>query len=262
MTAVAPNIMARKIGIVARDYNVRFQNGHRDFSHALPDVLKLLDDTGCDTVLFSLYSIIPRPDYNLREHLLGLHNIRMVCVEEFQDKPRSRKPGKYVVYHRETDEWQEYSFKQAFGRVNWQGEMSMVSRFAQRQVPRRIIGNCCILICGEANAVKYDKTGTKSIIDPCGVLDAIPAAVNLILSPWHDKTSRFELARKKQFLSMEGRTVVSVWNKGKITKTGQARDGQEPAWAVFNNGNPVPVRPIENGFGVDIGVLDVAELAE
>ena len=60
MAAVAPNIIARKIGIVARDYNVRFQNGYRDFSCALPDVLKLLDDHGCDTVLFSLYSIVPR----------------------------------------------------------------------------------------------------------------------------------------------------------------------------------------------------------
>ena len=77
MNATAPNITVRKLGIVARDYNIRFDNGYRDFSHILPETLKFLDDNGCDAVLFSLYSLVPRPGYDPRQAFHGLQNIQM-----------------------------------------------------------------------------------------------------------------------------------------------------------------------------------------
>lgn len=49
----------RKNGIVARYYNVTFPNGYRDFSHALLEVLRLLDNQGCELVFFPRIALSP-----------------------------------------------------------------------------------------------------------------------------------------------------------------------------------------------------------
>jgi len=46
-----PRINVAKIGIVSRDYRHKYENGFRDFSEAFNEILKRLDDAGCDTVL-------------------------------------------------------------------------------------------------------------------------------------------------------------------------------------------------------------------
>lgn len=247
----------RKVGIVARDYNVRFPNGYRDFSHALPDILALLDKKGCDTALFSLYSIIPRKDYDILPTLTQYANLKMVCVEEFRDCRTGRKAGHYVVYCKAPDGWEEWRFLQAFGRVNWQSQCAEIETFAQKRIPTRVFGSCCVLVCGETNGVKYDRSGSKKVHDPCGVRNAIPPHVHVILNPVHDRMSRFEMVMKRRFLSEGGRWVVSVWNRGKLDKHGRTRDGASPPWTVFYDGEAVHIRKITNGLGVDIGYLDV-----
>ena len=87
-----PDINIRKLGIVSRDYNVRFPNGYRYFSHVWHDVLTLLDDNGCDAVLFSLYTLEPRPDFDPYAAFKSLSFVKLVCIEEFKDRPRGRKP--------------------------------------------------------------------------------------------------------------------------------------------------------------------------
>ena len=111
-----PRLDIGKIGIVTRDYRMRFPNGYRDFSHSFSEVAKRLDDEGCDTVLFSLFSIIPRKGYDCCSVLNGLKNIRTILFEEFQDRS-TRKPGRYVIYYRTTQGWKEYEFCQVFGTV-------------------------------------------------------------------------------------------------------------------------------------------------
>ena len=256
--AISPlfDITVRRVGIVARDYNVRFPNGYRDFSHSLPDVLTLLDEKGCDTALFSLYSIIPRQGYDLLPTLPNFANLKMIGVEEFKDGRRGRKAGDYVVYYRAPDGWEEYRFKQAFGRVNWQAQRGYLENFAQKRIPERVFGSCCILVCGETNGVKYDKIGNKNICDPCGVRAAIPPHVEVILNPVHDKMSRFEMIMKRRFLSEGGRYVISVWNKGKRDCNGRCKDGFGLPWTVFQNGAAVPVERLPNDLGVEIGILN------
>lgn len=57
--SMPPRLSVKEIGLVSRDYNK-----HRDFSAAYPEILESLDREGCDTVLFSLFSIIRRKSFD------------------------------------------------------------------------------------------------------------------------------------------------------------------------------------------------------
>lgn len=249
-----PSLNIRKVGIVTRDYRTAFTNGYRDFSHALPQVIKKLDDEGCDTVLFSLFSIVPRERYNVLDTLESLNNVNAVLLEEFQDGEK-REAGRYVIYHRTPSGWEEYEFCQVFGTITGTLQQK-IDDFVQNEIPKRILGNGCILLCGETNGVKYSK-GDKKIHDTFGLRKAIPQNVNVVLNPIHDRMTRFEMKLKRKFLSKNNRWVISVWNKGKEDKNGKTKDGNGHAWTVFHNGNEVEVPRISNEFGVEIGVLNV-----
>lgn len=246
-----PTLDVKRIGIVSRDYRVKFENGYRDFSYSLPGVLKLLDNNGCDTIIFSLYSIIPREGYKPHVTFSGLKNVKVILLEEFVDKEEGRENRRYVVYHRSSSCWEEYEFSQKFGTLS-----GMPQDFVRDEIPKRILGNCCILLCGETNGVKYSKS-TKRIHDTFGVRNAIPENVKVVLNPIHDRMTRFEMKLKRQFLSENKRWAISVWNKGKENKNGKTRDGNRPAWTIFYDGIELGIQMIQNDFGVDIGILDI-----
>ena len=253
----SPDIVVSKIGLVTRDYNVTFDNGYRDFSHALPEVLQLLDDAGCDLVLFSLYSLIPRPDFDSTAAFTDLKHIKLICVEQFRDNKRGRRPDKYMVYYKTADGWQPYRLRQRFSRVNRKADREAVQKLVADELPRRILGNCCLLICGETNGVKYDRAA-KAVRDVYGLRAAIPPFVSIILNPVHDRMTRFEMNLKRRFLSGGGRWVLSIWNKGKLDPHGRTHDGTGPAYTVFHNGELKFTPRIKNDFGVEIGVVNVA----
>lgn len=258
--AQTPNITVRKLGIVARDYNVRFENGHRDFSHVWPDVLALLDKEGCDAVLFSLYTLEPRPDFDPYTAFKSLNAVRLVCVEEFADRPRGRKPGACVAYLKDGADWRAHRVKQVFGRVNTPAAVEEAQKFAKKRLPERILGNCALIICGEVNSARYAKLGDKQIHDLFGVRAALPPTVNIILNAGHDITRRFELPRKRRFFSEGGRLVVTVWNKGKAGADGIPRRDSTAPWSAYFDGRPVTVTQVANDLGVDIGIVDIDRL--
>lgn len=254
------DIKVSKIGMVTRDYNVVFPNGYRDFSHVLPAVLQLLDEAGCDLVLFSLYSLIPRPGYDPRTAFAGLKNIKLICVEQFRDGKRGRKAGKVVVYYKTESGWRPYRVRQLFGQINRQSHRDAARRLAEDELPRRVFGNCCLIVCGESNGVKYSRED-KLIHDTYGLRAAIPSTVKIILNPVHDRMSRFEMMRKRQFLSAKGRWVISAWNRGKLNEQGRTRDGSAPAWTVFHDGKLVLIPRLENNLDVDVGVIDISKIS-
>jgi hypothetical protein len=251
-TITAPNINITKLGIVSRDYRHTYENGYRDFGHVLPDVLNMLDDQGCDAVLFSLFSIVKRESYDTMINLNGLENIRAVFLEEFQDgEPRER--GRYVVYHRTKQGWREYEFYQTFATITGMSRAAIAS-FVEDEVLKRILGNCFVLLCGETNGVKYSPD-EKTVKDTFGLRAAIPEQASIILNPIHDRMTRFEMKLKKKFLSENHRWVISVWNKGKEDKNGKVKDGSSPAWTVFHNGKEMAIDTIENKHGLEVGIL-------
>ena len=249
-----PSLKVRKVGIVTRDYRTKFSNGYRDFSHTLSQVLRLLDDDGCDTVLFSLFSIIPRKGYDPRSAFNHLKNIKAILLEEFQDG-ETREAGRYVIYYRTASDWKDYEFYQVFGTITGMPQVGM-DNFVKHEVSKRIMGNCCVLLCGETNGVKYSKAD-KKIHDTFGLRKTIPRNVNVILNPIHDRMTRFEMKLKRGFLSENNRWVISIWNKGKQDKNGKVKDGPNPAWTVFFNGKEKKASSVQNNLGVEIGVLDI-----
>lgn len=249
-----PQINICKIGMVTRDYGLKFPNGYRDFSHSLYQVLKLLDEKGCDAALFSLFSIIKRRDFDPRTAFNSLVNIKMIFLEEFLDG-ESRKAGRFVIYYRDKSSWEEYNLYQIFGTMKGMRPCD-INNFVRNEMPKRIFGNCCILLCGETNGVKYS-VDDKNIHDTFGLRKAIPQHANIILNPIHDRMTRFEMKLKRKYLSENKRWVISVWNKGKRDKNGRIKDGNGPAWTVFNNGKEIDVQRIRINNEIDIGVLDI-----
>jgi len=250
-----PILNILKIGIVSRDYRLRYENNYRDFSYILPELLKLLDEKGCDAVLFSLFSVVPRDTYSPNVFLEDMINVKAVFLEEFKDTDQGRFAGRYVICHRTKEQWDEYDFHQRFATITGMSKMD-IDDFVKNEMSKRILGNCCVLLCGETNGVKYSPKA-KKVQDTFGLRAAIPRKANIILNPIHDRMTRFEMKLKRKFLSENGRWVISVWNKGKEDKNGKVKDGSNPAWTVFHNGEEKRVQLIENQFGVELGILDI-----
>lgn len=252
----APSLNIKKLGIVSRDYTTTYGNGQRDFSHSMLDVLALLDGEGCDAVLFSLYSVIVTSTFSVLEVLkmAALRCIKVVLLEEFIDS-EPREAARFVVYYSLDRGWKEYEFKQSFGTTTGKSEQE-INSFVNMEVPKRMLGNSCVLLCGETNIVKYSKKIDQQIHDDYGVLDQIPNEVKVILNPIHDRMTRFEMKLKRAFLSRNDRVVISVWNKGRIDKNGNTRDGKNPAWTVYKDGKSVDIAPLPNNFDLEIGIVD------
>ena len=265
----APLLCIAKLGLVSRDYNKLYENGYRDFSNSLAEVLQVLDDNGCDAVLFSFSSIIPRVDFQVISLLKNLKNINVVFLEEFEEKEKisaknekqiERENKRFVVYYcnKNSGEWSRYIFNQQFSTLTRQPIEKILS-FVKNELPRRILGNCLVLLCGETNGVKYSKKRNCVEDKTYGLRKAIPKEATIILNPIHDRMTRFEMKLKRSFLSENDRWIISVWNKGRKDRNGKKRDGLQPPWTVYHNGEEKKVALIDNELGVDMGCLDFAD---
>lgn len=260
-SGLQPCLNIRKIGIVSRDYTKKMENDFHDFSSVLSETLHFLDNQGCDSVLFSLFTIANREKYSTLRICKQLRNISAVFYEEYEEK--TKNPSKWkvnkntCVYRQKNGAWGKYSYEQWFGRLAGLRK-GFIEDFVKNEIPKRILGNCCILLCGENNGVKYAKTSSKEIEDTFKLRASIPGSARIILNPIHDKMRRFEMKMKRDFLSENKRWTVSVWNKGKVDKNGKIVDGPSPAWTVHYDGHEISsaienISPIQ---GIEIGVVD------
>ena len=241
-TGSAPKLKVAKLGVVSRDYNHRFSNGFRDFSAVFSDVMKMLDGERCDTVLFSPWSIVPRTPFDPSHSLQVLQHIKAVVYEEFIDRGRQGREGtRSVVLYRQGNAWREYELPGGGFSSLKRVKAGQVEGFVQSVIPDRIMGNCCVIICGETNGVPYHQKA-KTVEDDFGLRQSLPKDVTVILNPVHDWMTRFEMKLKRKFLSENNRWLISVWNKGKRDKSGGPRDARNEPWTAFHNEQNKPYK--------------------
>jgi hypothetical protein len=253
-TETAPHLSVRTIGIVSRDYTHKYANGLRDFSSVFNKVLWFLDDEGCDTVLFSPWSIDTRKSCSPPASLC---HIKAVLYETFEEG-KKRRGKNFLVFHRAGRKWHRhvlggrgYGFASLKSLPKWK-----VKKFVQEVEQHRILGNCCVLICGESNGVPYHQD-TGNVRDDFGLRRSLGRDVNVVLNPVHDWMSRFEMKLKREFLSQSGRWVISVWNKGKRGTNRKLRDAKGDPWTVFHDGKDIAVQPRQNQMGVEIAIVEI-----
>ncbi|MCL1927176.1 MAG: hypothetical protein FWG07_00090 [Treponema sp.] len=224
----SPCLNISKIGIVSRNYNDK-----EDFSESFYDILQYLDSQGCDCALFSLFTLLAKNSLNL--DILRFKYLRSIFIEEFEKKDNKRQATCYIVYYSENgNSWKSHPFTQMFGSIS-NKKPEYLKEFIDEEVPnKRIMGNALVLLCGESNIVKYNKKQIR-VEDIYGILKKIPNNTNIILNPIHDRMTRFEMKKKREFLSENNRIVISVWNKGKTFKNDRI-DNKSPAYTVFYNG--------------------------
>ncbi len=254
-TEPGPRLTIAKIGIVSRDYNKL-----RDFRDAFPDVLTLLDRKGCDTVLFSLYSI----DFSKRKSFRPFRSIRLRHVKAvlYEEGGRGEKNRQCVVFYRRGHKWHRYvlpggGFPTLKGLTD-KKKREKVGEFVEKSIPGRTLGNCCAILCGEINGVPYHKD-TGRVGDDFGLKKSLQREVAVVLNPGHDRMTRHEMKKKRSYLSENNRWVVSVWNKGKEDKKGKTHDGTKHPWTVFRNGREVTEKvELQNQIEkVEIGILKI-----
>ncbi len=255
-TGPAPHLKVAKIGIVSRDYNHKYANGFRDFSEAFSEILTLLDGEHCDTVLFSPWSIDARTSCRPS---VRLSNIKSVLYEKFTGKGKKRKGKEFVVFYRRgnSNKWHKHVLGgRCYGFASLKGlPRGHVEKFVQDVKQHRILGDCCVLICGESNGVPYHQNG--KVLDDFGLRRSLPRGT-VILNPVHDWMSRYEMPLKRKFLSKD-RLVISVWNRGKrAKKSGRPRDGKGHPWNIYRDEKEQPVTILNHGIEkVEIGIVKI-----
>ena len=248
---------------MARDYRDKESNGHSDFSQSFSGILSVLDRNGCDSVLFSPYTFIKRPDFDVTLPLNTLTNIRSIFVEEFMMDNCSRTNIESIVYFKDEDGWSNYQLGgPRFAKLKYTDsfEKTIIEPFKKEVAEQRIFGNCTMLLCGEINVIKYSKVN-KAVHDKFEYLTTLNSNIDVFLNPIHDRITRFEIKLKQKFLSENNRWVVSVWNKGKKDKNCKVRDGKEPSWRAFFNGQEKQIEFIQHEIStnghIEIGCLDL-----
>jgi hypothetical protein len=245
-----------RVALVSHDYRVPNSFGQTDFSEHFQRINELCDHTGCDTVLYALYTRSPRsPLPRSPEMFDDLSSVRRIVLEVAErGQPVDQSGAAVELWGRDCSG--PRVVRQCFARS---ADRNDSKQAFIAQLPARRIANGVLVLCGETNiATVRRRDGCADLYGFVSSLDKLGASV--VLNPIHDYMRRPEMAWKRGFYSREGRTVMSVWNKGK--GAGEARI----PWTVFHNGvnRTGDVRelscPLAERPDVRIGVVDLFEL--
>jgi hypothetical protein len=245
-----PAAQIRKIALISHDYNVPDSRGLYDYSEYFARINKLCDDQGCDTILYALFtwdsnSPVTRTHGSIFD---GLEHVQRVLVEV----------GEPPDTFDHVEVWRRSRAEPVVARQRFATSSSPPAdkqRFLD-DLPARRIADALLLLCGESNIVKL-KRASKKIEDGFGFRDRLRELhVRVVLNPIHDFMTRYEMREKRRFCSRDGRTVVSVWNKGR------GKESWLP-WTVFHDGEERTdrVREIEAPFAerpdIRIGLVEL-----
>lgn len=258
-SAAQNKVMLSKLGLITRDYNLASSNGCRDFSGNFESVLTYLDKQQCDGAVFSLYSLLYRHQGSVLLILAKQKYLKCVLVEYFDDDigANKRSNTENVLYLKTKDGWYPYQCNKRFGSLST-GKKKKVTELLSVVATERTFGNATVLVCGESNIVRYQQKN-KNVVDEYQYLSLLGDGIQILMNPVHDKMMRFEMVLKRKFLSQHGRTVISVWNKGKLFANARQLTERQPAWSIYHDGTefkvPTVEHSIENSINLEIGIL-------
>jgi hypothetical protein len=242
----------RRMALVSRDYWALNSNGRCDYSEYFNRINASCDAESCDAVLYSLYTWDTRSTIERNHDMIFacLKQVSLVILETYEFKDGEWYPCVVETWRR--GKLEPFISQQCFATSadHRNEKQRFIRAFDSRQ-----IGNALLMICGETNIAKTIR-GSDEFNDSFGFNELLSRnGVRLIFNPIHDYMRRYEMREKRRYYSLEGRTIVSVWNIGK---------GNEPRlpWSVFHDGDewtdqvhelqPIPERP-----DIRVGIVDL-----
>ena len=243
----------KKVALVSHDSTVADSRGLYDYSEYLARINKLCDEQGCDTILYALYTWAQNTTV-ARNHdaiFSGLAHVQRVILEVGQRQDSD--------HHAEVWLRGQQAPLLAHQRFPKSSSSDVSKRAFMSDLPRRRVSNTLLVICGETNIASTIRSSDE-FYDPFGFADRLrEMKVGLVLNPVHDYMRRPEMRKKRCHYSLDGRTVITVWNRGK---------GNESLlpWTVFHNGHERTdaVQELPRRFSdrpdIRIGILDVPSL--
>lgn len=244
-------VEVRRIALVSHDYNSADSRGLFDYSEHFERINRICDDRGCDTVLYALWTwdLTSSAGKSHSAIFSTLRNVRRIILEVYEPPERF---DHVEIWQRETQH--PVVALQRFSTSSASEESK--KQFVE-DIECRRVGSALLMICGETNIASMIR-GSNDFYDPFSFADILDASgVRLILNPIHDYMRRYEMKEKRRFYSRNGRTVVSVWNKGK------GKESWLP-WTVFHDGNDVTEQvdelpePIPERTDIRIGIFEMA----
>jgi len=216
------DFLVKKVAVVSHDYNLINRYGHQDFAEHFLQINKVCDSEGCNTILYSLFtwdekSPVPR---NHQTIFSDLKNVRCVILE-VGNKITTNKIVEVWLKDEERPRIMEQYFAKSSDPFERQREFI-------RSMPKRIIGNGLVAICGESNIANY-MPSNGNFRDEFGFNGELESrGIRVVFNPLHDYMKRYEMKKKRAYYSKNQRMVITVWNMGR---------GKESAipWTVYYN---------------------------
>jgi len=259
----------RKVAVISHDYNTADGRGRYDYSEHFVPINRLCDEQGGDTILYAPYTLDrDSPVVVNHDVIFGeLDSVQRVVFEV----GTVRAPGRDK--NNDGEEVMTYVWSRA-----WQAPLEVTQFFALSKdskkkkmqfindLLRRRFANAVVVSCGESNIATM--AGHEHFTDVEFRFNDTLAElnINLVLNPVHDWMQRREMKEKRRGYSRDGRTVISVWNKGisDWNNSNQIEDGLP--WTVHHDDEErtEAVRELPNPFSdrgdIRIGILDLGSL--
>jgi hypothetical protein len=237
---------------VSHDYKVLDSTGRHDYSEHFERINCVCDGEGCDTILYALFTWDLRSPV-ARDHAAvfkGLSNVQRVILE-VGEPPESS--DHVEVWLRGRQDPLEVQQRFATSTDPSSKKQAFVDALGDRR-----IADALLVLCGETNIASLVR-GSDEFNDPYGFAEQLgDMNVRLVLNPGHDYMRRPEMRQKRRYYSLGGRTVVSVWNRGR------GREADWP-WTVFHDrtertDDVTKLQPFADRSDIRIGVLDLQTL--
>ena len=216
------NFSIKKVAVVSHNYNLYNSHGHQDFAEHASQIHSVCDGEGCDTILYSLFTWDENsPIQRNHKSLLGdLKSVRCVILE-VGNKKTTNKSVEAWLKEEERPRIMDQCFAKSSDPYDRKREFI-------RSIPKRIIGNSLVAICGESNIANY-MPSNGNFRDEFGFNCELEAlGIRVVFNPLHDYMTRYEMKKKRAYYSKNQRMVITVWNMGR------GRESSIP-WTVFYN---------------------------